>query len=116
VEADVTVPELLQRFPEIPRDLHREPALARLAAACSALLERARKPSACSTQHDAGNHFYLKLIGPLAIHGYGLSSKEKVLSQIEDLLARQARDPERFAASLLPEGVVEQEVRGPGCA
>jgi hypothetical protein len=111
----MTVQELLTRFPEIPADLHREPLLARLAEACGELLARARKPSNCSPEHDAANHYYLKLIGPLSLYGYGLSSKEKVRSQLQELLDRQRADPEGFPASLVPAGSAEREVRGPGC-
>jgi hypothetical protein len=111
----MTVQELVARFPEIPADLHDEPVLARFASTLGGLLSRSRKPSPCSTQHDAGNHYYLKLVGPLSIYGYGLSSREKVLSQLEELIERHDADPEAFASSLLPEDVASSEVRGPGC-
>jgi hypothetical protein len=107
--------ELLARFPEIPRDLHDEPLLARLAETCGDLLQVARKPSACSRGHDAANHYYLKLVGPLSIYGYGLSSRDKVLGQIRDLVERREADPEGFAASLLPADTAPEEVRGPDC-
>ena len=111
----MTVQELVARFPEIPQDLHREPLLARLAEACGPLLQVARKPSNCTTQYDAANQYYLKLIGPLAIYGYGLSTREKVLGQLQVLLDRQQADPAGFAASLLPANTARAEVRGPGC-
>ncbi len=103
----MTVAELLSRFPEIPADLRDEPALAELA--------RHGQPSPCSTGHDAANHYYLKLIGPLAIYGYGLSSREKVRSQLQELIARRRADPAGFAASLLPQEVADAERKGPGC-
>jgi len=109
------VQELIARFPEIPTTLHGEPLLARLALACGDLLRSARKPSPCSEQHDAANHYYLKLIGPLAMLSYGLSSPEKVRGQLQDLLDRQQADPQGFAASLLPADTAPQEVRGPDC-
>lgn len=109
------VQELIARFPEIPAVLHGEPLLARLAQSCGDLLGSARKPSPCSQEHDAANHYYLKLIGPLALVSYGLSSPEKVRSQIQDLLDRQQADPQGFAASLLPADTAPQEVRGPDC-
>jgi hypothetical protein len=112
----MTLPELVSRFPEIPADLRQEPVLAELARDCADLLAVARQPSACATQHDAANHYYLKLIGPLAIYGYGLFSREKALGQISDLLARRRSDPAGFAASLLPADVAAQEQKGPGCA
>lgn len=109
------VRELVQRFPEIPADLHAEPALARFAEACGPLLRQAVKPSNCSTQHDASNHYYLKLVGPLAIYGYGLASRDKVLGQLQDLAGKAEADPGAFAASLLPAEVSPREVKGPGC-
>jgi len=112
----MTVRELVQRFPEIPADLHSEPALARFAEACGPLLRIAVKPSNCATQHDASNHYYLKLIGPLAIYGYGLATREKVLGQMQELVDRQRSNPDGFAASLVPADAAEREVKGPGCA
>jgi hypothetical protein len=111
----MTVDELIARFPEIPPDLSGEPTLAQLAACCGDLLQVAQKPSNCSVQYDAGNHYYLKLVGPLAIYGYGLAKREKVVQQLQDLVDRQQADPGAFAASLLPAGTVATEVRGPGC-
>ena len=112
----MTVPELIARFPEIPEDLHGEPVLSRFAEVFSDLLRLARNPSACATQRDAANHYYLKLIGPMSIYGYGLSTRERVLAQIQELLARRDADPHGFAASLLPEDTAGREVRGPGCS
>jgi hypothetical protein len=111
----MTVNELLARFPEVPADLRDEPLLACFAEACGELLRSARKPSACATHHDAGNHYYLKLVGPLAIYGYGLSTRERVLAQLRELVDRRQTDPDGFARSLLPEDTAEREVRGPGC-
>ncbi len=111
----MTVQELVTRFPEIPKDLHDEPTLERFAENFDELLRTARNPSACSTQHDAANHYYLKLIGPLSIYGYGLSSRERVLSELRELLGRYEKDPRGFGASLLPDGVAEREVPGAGC-
>jgi hypothetical protein len=111
----VTVDELVARFPEIPADLHAEPVLARLASDCDDLLQVAHKPTACTTEHAPSSQYYLKLIGPMSIYNYGLSSREKVLRQLQDLVDRQAADPAGFRASLLPPGVVATDVRGPGC-
>lgn len=112
----MTVQELIARFPEIPNEFHTEPLLAKFAATFADILRVAQDPSACSQQYSAGNHYYLKLIGPLKIYMYGLSTKEKVLKQMQDLLERYAADPEGFAASLLPDDTAENEVKGPGCA
>ncbi len=112
----MSVQELMARFPAIPNGLHDEPLLARFAEAFADLLAVAQQPSPCSTSHSAENHYYLKLVGPLAIHGYGLSSREKVLGQIQGLLDRQATDAEGFAASLLPDDTSDAETKGPGCS
>lgn len=111
----MNVEELVGLFPEIPVDLREEATLAAFAAECGDLLAKARKPSACSTGHDASNHYYLRLIGPLSIYGFGLSTREKLITQLEELIERHRTDPNGFAASLLPEGVVQQEIHGPGC-
>jgi hypothetical protein len=100
----MTVQELVRRFPEIPPDLHTEPLLAQFAAALGDLLQVAQNPSNCSAQYEAGHHYYLKLIGPLKLYMYGLSSRDKVLKQLQELLERYHADPAGFAASLLPTG------------
>jgi hypothetical protein len=112
----MTVQELVARFPEIPKDLHGESTLSRFADAFGDLLGVARNPSACATQHDAANHYYLKLIGPMAIYGYGLSTRERVLADLQGLLDRREADPHGFATSLLPKDTADREVRGPGCS
>ena len=111
----MTVKELLARFPEIPPGLRDEPVLARFAEAFDGLLRSARNPSPCATRHDAANHYYLKLIGPLAIHGYGLSTREQLLAELQELLDRGQADPDGFAQSLLPADTAAKEVRGPNC-
>lgn len=98
----MTVQELVSRFPEIPRDFHAEPLLAQFAETFGTLLQMAQNPSNCTNQYEPGHHYYLKLIGPLKLYMYGLSSREKVLSQIQALLDRHRTNPEGFAASLLP--------------
>ena len=112
----MTIQDLVRRFPEIPPGLHGEPLLARFAEMLGELLQLASKPSPCSTQQGPQNHYYLKLIGPLTIHGYGFTTREKVLQQIQELLDRHSADPRGFAASLLPADTAEGEVRGPGCS
>lgn len=100
----MTVQELVQRFPEIPRDLYAEPVLAQFAEALGHLLQVAQNPSNCAAQYEAGHHYYLKLIGPLKLYMYGLSSREKVVQQLQELLHRYHADPTNFAASLVPAG------------
>jgi hypothetical protein len=112
----MTVQDLVARFPEIPNDLRDEPILATFAETFTTLLGAARNPSNCAAQHDAGNHYYLKLIGPMAIYGYGLATRESVLSEIQELLDRHRANPDQFARSLLPEDTADHEVPGPGCS
>ncbi len=111
----MTIQELITRFPEIPADLHNESLLSEFAETFGGLLRIASKPSACSTAHDAGNHYYLKLIGPMDIYRYGLSTKEKVLEQLHEFLNQHKNDPDGFAACLLPADIAAKEVKGPGC-
>jgi hypothetical protein len=97
----MTVQELIRKFPEIPQDLHTEPLLGQFAETLGDLLDVAQNPSNCAAQYEASHHYYLKLIGPMKIYMYGLSSREKVLRQLQELLARHEADPAGFAASLL---------------
>lgn len=110
----MTIQELLVRFPEIPADLHHEEILSRFADVFGGPLSIAQKPSACSTEYDAGNHYYMKLVNPLGIYRLGLMKRELLLSQITELIEKQESDP-NFAETLLPSGVAAREVRGPGC-
>lgn len=112
----MTVQELVARFPEIPQDLHREPILAQYAEAFGDQLHIARNPGACSAGYDAANHYYLRLVGPIRLYWYKLSTREKVLKQLQELLDQHRADPAGFVASLVPDEVAESEVRGPGCS
>jgi len=112
----MTVQQLLTRFPEIPSDLRDEPVLAEFADRLHDLLSVAQKPSACSTGHDAGNHLYLELVGPITYYGYGLATRERVVDDLRGLIDRHEADPDGFVRSLLPEDVPAEEVKGPGCA
>ena len=100
----MTVQELAGRFPEIPQDLHDEPQLVQFAEVFGELLQMAQNPTNCSGEFGAGNHYYLKLIGPLKLYMYGLSSRDKVLAQMQELLDRHTADPAGFSTSLLPSG------------
>lgn len=111
----MTVEELVARFPEIPADLHGETVLAEFAQAFDAPLRSAQKPSACSKAHDASNHYYLKLVGPMDIYRYGLYKREKVLGILEDLVRGYRADPEGFVEGLVPADAATAEVPGPGC-
>ena len=111
----MTTQELVTTFPEIPEDLHEESLLARFGEVFGEQLQIAQNPGACSSEYSAGNHYYLKLIGPLRIYMYGLSSREKVLSQLQELLDQHQADPDGFLASLVPRDAAVNEVRGPGC-
>ncbi len=98
----MTVQELMQRFPEVSPDLQEEPLLSRFVEAFGELLDVAQNPTNCATEYAPGHHYYLKLIGPLKLYTYGLSSRDKVRTQLQDLLDRYQADPSGFAASLLP--------------
>lgn len=112
----MTLQELVARFPEIPQDLHGEPLLAHYAETFGDQLRIARNPGACSAQYDAANHYYLKLVGPIRLYWYRLSTREKVLKQLQELLDQYRADPTGFVASLVPDGTAQGEVRGPGCS
>lgn len=112
----MTAHELIARFPEVSADLAGEPVLARFAETFGDLLAVASKPSNCSTGHDAGNHYYLALIGPLSYYRYGLATRERVVQDLQALLDRHAADPDGFIASLLPADTAVAEVKGPDCA
>ena len=111
----MSVDELVARFPEIPVDLRDEPVLAEFAAKLGGFLSIARRPSNCSTGHDAGNHFYVKLIGPLTYYGYGLATRERVVEDLRQIIDDHEADPDGYAATLLPDDVAPVEVKGPGC-
>ena len=96
----MTVQELTDRFPEIPADLRGESVLSRFAEVFGDLLQLASNPSATSSRNNASNHYYLKLIGPMSMYGYGLCTRARVLIQLRELLDRHAADPAGFAASL----------------
>jgi hypothetical protein len=100
----MTIQELLHRFPEIPQDLRDEPLLAQFAETFGDLLQVAQNPTNCATAYEPGHHYYLKLIGPLKIYMYGLSTREKVRAQLQELLDRYQADPAGFAASLVASG------------
>lgn len=110
----MNIQELVAKFPEIPEDLHDEQVLARFAEVFNAPLSIAQKPSACSTEHDAGNHYYMKLINPMGIYRLGLMKRQMLLSQIAGLIEKQQMDPS-FVETLVPPGAVVSEIRGPGC-
>ncbi len=110
----MNVQGLAARFPEIPEDLHDEEVLARFADAFDKPLSIAQKPSACATEYDAGNHYYMKLVNPMGIYRLGLMKREALLSQIAALVEKQQADP-NFAATLTPSDAAAQEKRGADC-
>ncbi len=112
----MTVQELVARFPEIPQDLQGEPLLADYTQAFGDQLRIARNPGACSASYDAANHYYLKLVSPIRLYMYKLSTREKVLKQLQELLDQYRADPQGFVAGLVPQEAARSEVRGPGCS
>jgi hypothetical protein len=100
--------ELIARFPEIPEVLHEKPVLTRYAEVFGDLLRTAWKPTACSaSQQTAENLVYMKLIAPMGILAYGLSTPEKTVVQLEALLEAYRPDPEKFLAELIPPDVAQ---------
>ncbi len=110
----MNVQELVARFPEIPEDLLGEEVLAQFADVFGYPLSIAQKPSACSTEYDSGNHYYMKLVNPMGIYRIGLMKRDMLLAQIGELVEKQQADPS-FAETLVPSDVAVREVRGPGC-
>ena len=96
----MTIEELSLRFPEIPRDLLKEPVVAEVAQVFEDLLTIAKKPSNCTTQYDTGHQCYLKLIVPMGIYGYGLTTREKVLKELQSFLDQYKADPQGFVTQL----------------
>jgi len=101
----MTVEEFFARFPEVPRDLRDEPALAEFVRAFGSQLRVAQKPSPCVAQADTGDaehHFYTRLVNDLAVYGIGLARRERTLQRLETLLAEYRTHPATFACTLVP--------------
>ena len=82
----MTVSELVERFPEIPGDLRTETSLEQFGELFNGFLRTAAKPSACAADWTPENRAYMKLIGPMDIYRYGLSTKERVLDQMREMM------------------------------
>ncbi len=101
--AEMTVDEFFARFPEVPRDLRDEPALAEYVTAFGSLLRLAQKPSPCvGTGGDMEHVFYTKLINDLAIYGLGLAKRDRTLARLQATLDQRAKQPATFACTLVP--------------
>lgn len=102
--AQMSVDELLARFPEVPRDLKDEPVLAQYVEAFGLLLREARKPTPCMGTEggDAGHRFYTALLNDLAIYGIGLAKRDRTLGRIEATLAEYRKQPATFGCMLVP--------------
>lgn len=99
----MTVTDLIQRFDEIPAVLHQEPALARFAEVFDPLLQQAMPPSPCQgSQHTAGNKIYIRLITPMGILNYGLSTPEKTVTRMQALMEEYLADQTAFVAATVP--------------
>ena len=113
--APMSVDELLARFPEVPRDLHDEPVLARYAATFGPLLRLAQKPSPCVGDGGDMEHvFYTRLVNDLAIYGIGLARRERTLARLQATLDAHARQPATFACTLVPRKAPGQKRAGCG--
>jgi len=88
VGTEMTVDELLARFPEVPRDLREE---------------LAQKPSPCVGDGGDMEHvFYTRLLNDLAIYGIGLARRERTLARLQATLDQHALQPATFACTLVP--------------
>ncbi len=113
--AEMTVDEFLARFPEAPRDLRDEPALARYVDAFGPLLRVAQKPSPCvGTGGDMEHVFYTRLVNDLAIYGMGLARRDRTLARLQATLDQRATQPATFACTLVPHKAPGG--KRPGCA
>lgn len=102
----LTVDGFLARFPEVPRDLRGEPALAEFVRAFGPQLMVAAKPSPCMARAGGGDmehHFYTSLVNDLAIYGLGLARRERTLQRLETLLVKYRAQPATFACTLVPQ-------------
>jgi hypothetical protein len=112
---DMTVGELLARFPEVPRDLADEPVLARYVAAFGPLLRLAQKPSPCVGDGGDMEHvFYTRLLNDLAIYGIGLARRERTLARLQATLDQHVKQPATFACTLVPRKAPGQKRAGCG--
>lgn len=103
VGTEMTVDEFLARFPEVPRDLRDEPALAKYVAAFGPLLRLAQKPSPCvGSGGDMEHVFYTRLLNDLAIYGIGLARRDRTLARLQAMLDQRATQPATFACTLVP--------------
>ena len=101
--AEMTVDELLARFPEVPRDLRGEPVLAQYVAAFGPLLRLAQKPSPCmGSGGDMEHVFYTKLLNDLAIYGIGLAKRDRTLARLRAAVDESRKQPATFACTLVP--------------
>ena len=100
----MTVDEFIARFPEVPRDLRDEPALAEYVKAFDHLLRIAQKPSPCVIRDggDAPHAFYMRLVNDLAIYGLGLAKRDRTLARLQATLEEYGKQPATFACMLVP--------------
>jgi hypothetical protein len=100
------VEELIARFPEIPEVLRNDPVLETYADVFDGLLGKAIPPSACQgSEQTAGNAIYMKLIAPMKILGYGLSTPEKTAAKLEGLMKEHEEDAQKFLNEMIPPDV-----------
>jgi len=97
----VTAEEFVGRFSEIPPDIHGEATLTRFAEVFGDHLSTAVKPSACSTDWTAENRAYMKLVSPIGVYGLGLSSRERILSQLDEMITAYESSAEAFVQEML---------------
>lgn len=114
VGAEMTVDELLARFPEVPRDLREEPVLAEYVAAFGPLLRLAQKPSPCmGSGGDMEHVFYTNLVNDLAIYGIGLAKRDRTLARLRAVVDQYRKQPATFGCTLVPHKA--PGAKRPGC-
>lgn len=102
----MTMQEFASRFPAESVDLCDEPLVAKFAETFGRFLQEAENPGACSGAYSPGNRYYLKLMGPIRLHMYGLAPKEKTLVKLQALLDQYAADAQGFVDSMLSDAFV----------
>ena len=114
VGPEMTVDELLARFPEVPRDLRDEPVLAEYVTAFGTLLRLAQKPSPCmGSGGDMEHVFYTKLVNDMAIYGIGLAKRDRTLARLRAVVDQYRKQPATFACTLVPPKA--PGAKRPGC-
>ena len=91
---------------EIPEVLRKDPVLERYAEVFGGLLGRAVAPSPCQgSQQTAENAIYMKMIAPMKILGYGLSTRDQTAAELEGFMKDHEDDAQKFLNGVVPPDV-----------